>query len=47
MLHKRFFHQMEEQEEMTIYLPGPTFLSHFYDVTFCITFLGKSCCILI
>ena len=42
MLHKRFFHQIEEQKEMTLYIPGPTFLGHLYVVTLSITFLGKS-----
>ena len=29
MLHKRFFHQIEKQEEITIYLPGSTLFGSF------------------
>ena len=41
-LHKRFCHQIEKQEEISLYLTGPTFLGHLYVVTLCIDFLGKS-----
>ena len=42
MLLKRFFHQIEMQEEMTLYLPGPTLLGHLHVEILYITFLGES-----
>ena len=42
MLHKRFFCQIEKQEEMTYIYLGLFYPGHLYVAVLCITFLGKS-----